>query len=437
MKSSIGSSKLLFLLSLSYISITNALSTTPKRIKDGRNGIVFPRGIGIKQTNMGEISYSNNDDIFAMRSRGFTIIKPMQHKNTFLLRDVSYLSLDRSLIPRIPMVVRFLVVLLVSVLAICKKLVGEQFDDRDDDYDDNDDNDDDSDRRKGKSKNGRLAESSGVIEKIFNFITSIPSSIAGNCKAIFKGKEEDAEDVGILDINDWNICSLESKEQLSEDYCKVRFSLKSNPSSIFALGLGQEIILCAPDQSGKVLKASLFPTTVSKGYFEIVYRNDDDEFSLVLDSLIETDEIGFKAGKFQLVYRGPEDPIKSITMVTSGLGITPTVQLLKTVLSDSSTNIEDLEMLWINERKDDFILNQEVENLELKYIDNLFVTRVVDKDIVNSETKINEKVQGAVTPFEEGRIAVFFGTKDIEDKCLDLLERMGYARNTIVSMITN
>lgn len=197
-----------------------------------------------------------------------------------------------------------------------------------------------------------------------------------------------------------------------------------------------QIVLCAPDQNGNVLKSSFFPTTVSKGYYEIVYRSDDAEFASILDSLVEGDEMGFKAGKVQLVYRGAEDPIKSITMVTTGMGITPTMQLLKTILSDASTNIEDLEVLWINERKSDFILNDEVEAMELKFIDNLFVTRVVDSDILNRESKINDKVQGAITPFEEGRIAIFLGTKDVESKSLNLLETMGYTRGSIVSMLT-
>lgn len=318
------------------------------------------------------------------------------------------------------MLVRFLGFLVVSVLVVFKNMLSSEPADVD------------------RSFNAmKLFESSRFIEKIINFMTSIPSAIAGKFKSFFKEEEEeDEEDEGKMDINDWNICSVTSKEQLSEDYCKVRFSLKANPSAMFTLGLGQELILCAPDQSGKVLKAAFFPTTVSKGYYEIVYRNEDGDFAAVLDSLIESDEIGFKAGKFQLVYKGSEDPIKSITMVTTGLGITPAVQLLKTVLSDTSTNIEDLEMLWINERKTDFILNQDVENLELKYTESLFVTRVVDTDIENGATKINDKVQGAVTPFEEGRIAVFFGAKQLEGKCLSLLESMGYTRDAVVSIIT-
>jgi NAD(P)H-flavin reductase len=57
------------------------------------------------------------------------------------------------------------------------------------------------------------------------------------------------------------------------------------------------------------------------------------------------------------VYRGDENPIKSATIITDGLGIAPTIQLLKFALTDASTTIEDLEVLWMNELKSDFFLS--------------------------------------------------------------------------------
>lgn len=245
---------------------------------------------------------------------------------------------------------------------------------------------------------------------------------------------------------EWNPCSLSSREQLSEKFTKLTFVLKDNTAK-FDLKLGQELILCISDADGKVLKQTFFPTSVAKESFEVVYQHSNSyvestatatqEFSKQLDFMLDKDEAGFKGGQSRIVYKGNEDPIRSLTVVAVGLGITPAIQLLKTVFGDSSTSIEEFEVLWMNERKSDFVLNDYVETLELKQMDQIFVTRVVDIDIYQEETKINEKVQGAVTPFEPGRVAMFLGPANVRPKALDFLQNMGYIRDHIVDISTS
>jgi hypothetical protein len=94
-----------------------------------------------------------------------------------------------------------------------------------------------------------------------------------------------------------------------------------------------------------------------------------------------------------------------------------------------------LQSFWIKLLTHSLVHSRSIKELESKFIDNLFVTRVVDAEIMNEDSQINDKVQGAITPYEPGRVALFMGTKQVQQKSLDLLERMGYPRETVVSLI--
>ena len=198
-----------------------------------------------------------------------------------------------------------------------------------------------------------------------------------------------------------------------------------------------QLVLCLPDDNGNVTKEQFMPVDIKMGSYSVIYRYDEsDPFSLLLHDLKEDEELGFKGGKTKFDYKGKENPILGLTIVTAGLGISLTMQLLEFVLADPNTLIDDIEVLWMNERKVDFILNDEVEKWEYDYIDNLYVTRVVDKDILNEKSKINSKVMGAITPYGKGRVAIFFGTDRVQEKSIDLLESLGYSGNNIVIIPT-
>ena len=158
------------------------------------------------------------------------------HNKDFRLRDSLYLSLDRSLIPRIPTSLRLLGLAFISILVIVKKTGSESL------LDEEDDNGNSSEQPEEKKTTVGSSEPLALAKKISSFLTSFAAKIVEKYKSIFKEKEEEEkEEEEDLDINDWNICSLASTEQLGEDYCKVRFNLKSSPSSFFSLDLGQEV----------------------------------------------------------------------------------------------------------------------------------------------------------------------------------------------------
>lgn len=73
-------------------------------------------------------------------------------------------------------------------------------------------------------------------------------------------------------------------------------------------------------------------------------------------------------------YRGKAE-INGLTIICSGLGIIPVISLLKKIVEDYSTNdrskgssgifaLEGVDLLWINENKQDFIFNADLQQLE-------------------------------------------------------------------------
>lgn len=235
-----------------------------------------------------------------------------------------------------------------------------------------------------------------------------------------------------LDLTDWNVCIFTDREKLSENYIKYKFELPDHPRSSLPLGLGQELVLCNIDERGNALKRSFFPVsnTNAKGYFEVISTSEiidyDDDFVASLEDLNDGDELAVKSGKYQLNYKGPDDPILGITIICSGNGIASALSLIRAILPDLESTVEDIELLWLNYNKNGFILNSVIENLELRYGERFFVTRVIDKDTENPDSAINEQVQEAISSYSTGRIAVIATPTTVVQKSMDLLEDMGF-----------
>lgn len=153
---------------------------------------------------------------------------------------------------------------------------------------------------------------------------------------------------------------------------------------------------------------------------------------MAMQYMSEGDELALKGGKRRLLYTGKDEIISSMTLIASGLGITPTLQILSAVLPDEDATVEDIEVLWINESSEDFILVEDVEELEAAHEEKLFVTRVLDTDANNLETQINPKLRRAIIPYETGRIAVIMAPEVLAAKSQLLLEEMGYPADNIL-----
>jgi len=175
----------------------------------------------------------------------------------------------------------------------------------------------------------------------------------------------------LIDIKDWKVCSLYERENLSGGYMRYRFEM-GNEAGVLPLYIGQELQMCAIDSKDRVYKESVFPISGSKprGYFDIILKREkegDDSFSKALDSIPLGDELAFKAGKYRLKYTGEDGNINSVTLVASGLGIAPAIQIIRGILPDRQSTVDDMELLWVNEDEKDFICTEDVESLEVIY----------------------------------------------------------------------
>eukprot|EP01041_Mallomonas_annulata_P000714 gene714-1375_t len=243
-----------------------------------------------------------------------------------------------------------------------------------------------------------------------------------------------------LDIKDWNGCILDERELLQGGYMRYRFELK-NPSGVLPLYIGQEVVMCAVDSSDKVTKDTFFPVSppTVRGYFDIILRRGGesagDKFGKTLDTMALGDEVAFKSGRYRLNYQGDDDPVKYTTIVASGLGITPALQMIRGVLPGKDTTVENIEMVWVNEEKSDFVCQKEVEALEYRYIDKFTVTRVVQTDLYGKDVTDNERVYNAISEYEPGRIGVVCGPDYVVTKVRSLFQELGYPAENVLSVI--
>lgn len=181
-------------------------------------------------------------------------------------------------------------------------------------------------------------------------------------------------------------------------------------------------------------------TNNARGYFDILVRRGGSEMSPFvrsLETLALGDELAFKGGRYRLNYLGQDDPISSMTVVTSGLGIAPGMQMLRGILSDRDSTVEDIELLWLNEKQGDFVCEDDVEALELRHIEKLVVTRVIENDIYGRDLLKNDQIQDAVSPYEEGRVAVICAPDYIASTLRTLFQDLGYPPENILSIVQN
>lgn len=170
--------------------------------------------------------------------------------------------------------------------------------------------------------------------------------------------------------------------------------------------------------------------------------NDLSGLPFALQFLQEGEELAVKCGAKRLkLPRGDATSITALSVLTSGMGILPTLQLLREVLSDARSSVQLVEVVWINDSKKDFILNAELEALELLHghgeggSGRLQVTRVVDREAGNANTLFSEQLRGAVSTFEPGTVAVVLAEDEgVALKANQLFSSLGYPDECVASL---
>lgn len=247
-----------------------------------------------------------------------------------------------------------------------------------------------------------------------------------------------------IDIDEWKVCTLLDREDISPKYSRYRFELL-NPDGVLPLNIGQELTMCVIDDEDRVLKESFFPisTQNSKGYFDVVVKNENDyagnidenSFASTLKELRVGDELAFKGGRYRLNYSGKQKKITALTCVAAGVGITPILQVLRGVLPESESSIGDVELLWMNENGEEFLCDDEISKFEVKYYSKFFASKVVQPDLYGVNMMKNDDILGSISPYEPGRIAVIAGPDYVITKARQLLTTIGYPSDCILSIL--
>eukprot|EP00607_Mallomonas_marina_P006521 CAMPEP_0182430218 /NCGR_PEP_ID=MMETSP1167-20130531/38424_1 /TAXON_ID=2988 /ORGANISM="Mallomonas Sp, Strain CCMP3275" /LENGTH=265 /DNA_ID=CAMNT_0024615079 /DNA_START=493 /DNA_END=1290 /DNA_ORIENTATION=- len=245
-----------------------------------------------------------------------------------------------------------------------------------------------------------------------------------------------------LDLKEWQSCTVEERELLPGGYMRYRFKLKSK-NSVLPLYMGQEVLLCAMDSNDRVSKDTFFPVSSpnTRGHFDIILRRVGDslrdKFVRTLDLMALGDELALKSGRYRLNYQGDDDPIRYSTIVVSGLGITTAMQMLRGVLPGKDSTVEEVEVVWVNEDKADFLCATEMERMEYGYIEKMRVSRVIQADLFGKDITENALVRDAVSSYEEGRIAVVCGPDYVVTRMRSFFQELDYPSENIMCVVVS
>lgn len=181
---------------------------------------------------------------------------------------------------------------------------------------------------------------------------------------------------------------------------------------------------------------SLFP--VDNKHFGIVSRvgsiPNEGNISELLSTVTSGDELAYKPGQNELQYRGKQYPIRCLTIITAGIGIIPVLNILKKTLGNMDFNIERCELLWINDSKEEFIFNNEVEKLEKEFEDRFLCARVLDVAIGVKDSILNQKVRDSLPFAEPGRVAIVAAPSVVAKKFKPALDSLAYSAEDIISI---
>lgn len=145
-------------------------------------------------------------------------------------------------------------------------------------------------------------------------------------------------------------------------------------------------------------------------------------------------EIAFKTGKNKLNYIGNDDTITHISIIASSMGIVPTIQIVRGVLSDPDSSVECIDLLWINEDKSDFFCNREVEKLEYRYFERLLINRVLESDLYGRDLSKVGEVMSQFSEYEPGKVAIICGPDYLVSKARNIFYEMEYPTVNIMSI---
>lgn len=249
------------------------------------------------------------------------------------------------------------------------------------------------------------------------------------------------------------------KEEISHDTKKFRFGLPSG-SHILGLPVGQHVYLSAKVNGVLAVRAY---TPVSsdehQGYVDLVvkvyYKNthpsfpDGGKMSQYLDGMTIGDTIDFRGPNGLLVYKGngqfairpdkKSEPkvrkFKHVGMIAGGTGITPMLQLIRSISSDSTDNTK-CSLIFANQTEKDILLREELEEVKRNHPERLQLWFTLDKPPQNwsysSGFVTYDMIKDHLPAASKDVLIVLCGPAPmIQNACLPNLEKLGHRTENI------
>ncbi|XP_030221914.1 NADH-cytochrome b5 reductase 2 [Gadus morhua] len=252
---------------------------------------------------------------------------------------------------------------------------------------------------------------------------------------------------------------LIDKEEISHDTKKFRFGLPS-PTHILGLPIGQHVYLSAK-VNGSLTVRAYTPVTSDEhqGYVDLVvkvyYKDSHPSFpaggkmSQYLDDMAVGDAIDFRGPSGLLVYNGngkfsirpdkkSEPKIKTfkhIAMIAGGTGITPMLQLIRSIAAD---HMDDTKcyLIFANQTEKDILLREELAEVKANHPDTLELWFTLDKPpkdwSYSSGFVTSDMIKEHFPPASSDVLIVLCGPPPmIQYACLPNLEKLGYKTDNI------
>jgi len=252
----------------------------------------------------------------------------------------------------------------------------------------------------------------------------------------------DLDPPDVANLEEWGVCILAEREVLPGDLFRYRFELEST-NAILPLEMGQELQMCVVDSYDNVLKEPFFPVSkpTARGYFDVVTRRggdaSGDRFAEALSQMGVGDELAYKGGRYRLNYLGNNYPIEGMSIIASGFGAAPALQIVRDVFTEDSTTIDNVEMLWVNEKKSDFVCDADLEDLEYRYVERFTMSRIIQEDLYGRGLTKRYDVKNSLSPYTKGNLGVICAPEYVISKARNLLVDLGYPLADIVTIVTS
>lgn len=128
-------------------------------------------------------------------------------------------------------------------------------------------------------------------------------------------------------------------------------------------------------------------------------------------------------------------PINKLLLVVSKLGVVPALQFLKALLPTSGGySVDYANVVWVNERQDQYILHEELQALFYKYNAKLDVFTVAERDLFMGDLGANQQFRVSIPQFTADTLAIVAGPEYFVTKAQDYLKKAGYAEDVIVTL---